>query len=82
MSNIDPKRLKYFILLALSEQKSEVIPQGELVNTVADKLGLTENARNEHYEGRTNDKKFYKMVATNEQRLKAAGYIIETQYKT
>lgn len=80
MSNIDPKRLKYFILLALSEQKSEVIPQGELVNTVADKLGLTENARNEHYEGRTNDKKFYKMVATNEQRLKAAG--LENFYKT
>ena len=81
MREINQDYLKYLILLVLKEQKGKIIPISELVNRIADdKLSLSEDEKNEHYDGRTNDKKFYKMVATNEQRLKAAG--LENFYKT
>lgn len=81
MREINQNYLKYLILLVLKEQKDKIVPISELVNILADeKLGLLEDEKNEHYDGRTNDKKFYKMVATNEQRLKAAGLV--NFYKT
>lgn len=69
--NINHAKLKYLILSVLKKH-DKTLSQGDLVCFVANELGLTEAELNDHYD-RKSDKKFYKMIATNEQRLQAAG---------
>lgn len=72
--DIDQAQLKYLILSELNKYKQELSPK-ELVKLIAQapELRLTETELEDHYE-RKSDKKFYKMIATNEQRLQAAGF--------
>ncbi|MCQ2272851.1 MAG: winged helix-turn-helix domain-containing protein [Bacteroidales bacterium] len=71
MKKYNHAALKYQVL-AMLQQKGILTPS-ELTEKLADFFGLDEHERNESYEGRPNDKVFYKSVATNEQHLKAAG---------
>lgn len=75
MREINHAELKYLILSVLSKQKDGTLTQGKITDLVALELGLTEQELAEHY-ARESDKKFYKMIATNEQRLQAAGFEI------
>jgi hypothetical protein len=72
MSKINHAKVKFLILSVLEEQKDKTLTQGKITDLVAQKLGLNEQKLAEHY-ARESDKKFYKMIATNEQRLQAAG---------
>ena len=81
MRKINHAKLKFIILSILDEQKDKkdkTLTQGEITDLVVahelktHELGLTEQELAEHY-ARESDKKFYKMIATNEQRLQAAG---------
>lgn len=71
LRDINQAQLKYLILSEL-DKHNKAISQGELVKLVAKELGLTQTELDDHYD-RKSDKIFYKMVATNEQRLQAAG---------
>lgn len=72
MRKINHAKLKFQILSVLEEHKSKTLTQGEIASLVAKKIKLTEQELAEHYT-RESDKVFYKMIATNEQRLQAAG---------
>ena len=67
-SQIDHARVKYLILSEL--KKHNAISQGELVKVLAnnDELSYPTTCS-----ANTNKEKFYKMIASNEQRLQAAG---------
>ena len=76
MRKINHAKLKFLILTVLVEQKDKTITQGKITDMVAHRLlstnQINEQELAEHY-ARESDKKFYKMIATNEQRLQAAG---------
>lgn len=70
MRKINHAKLKFLIISVLEEQKDKTLTQGKIADLVAKKLN--EQELTEHY-ARESYKKFYKMIATNEQRLQAAG---------
>ena len=73
MKKYNHAALRYQVLAMLHNQ-GPMTPT-EITEQLADFFGLDEEERNETYEGRPNDKVFYKSVATNDQHLKAAGLV-------
>lgn len=71
MNRIDHGKLKYQILSILKEQSP--LTQKEIAEKLANYFNLTEEEREETYSKRPYDKVFYKMVASNEERLRFAG---------
>ena len=71
MRKIDHGRLKYQVLSILKEQSLST--QKEIVEKLANYFNLTKEEREETYSKRPHDKVFYKMVASNEERLRFAG---------
>ena len=73
MKKNDHAAMKYQILLML-QQEGPLTPT-EITERLAGIIGMDDDEFDERYEGRPNDKVFYKSVATNEQHLKAAGLL-------
>ena len=71
MNRIDHGKLKYQVLSILKEQSP--LTQKEIVEKLANYFNLTEEEREETYSKRPYDKVFYKIVASNEERLRFAG---------
>ena len=71
MKKIDHGKLKYQVLSILKEQSP--LTQKEIVEKLANYFNLTKEEREETYSKRPHDKVFYKMVASNEERLRFAG---------
>lgn len=71
MNRIDHGKLKYQVLSILKEQSP--LTQKEIAEKLANYFNLTEEEREKTYSKRPYDKVFYKMVASNEERLRFAG---------
>ena len=71
MKKIDHGKLKYQVLSILKEQSP--LTQKEIVEKLANYFHLSEEEREERYPNYPGTKVFYKIVASNEERLRCAG---------